>query len=101
MMFQLFEAFKKIFTINDSIKDSNEMLFKVWDEKIKGLIPVEVDPESDLVIFHMLMDWSRAPQQWCAENCEGRYVFGHFQVNGAVVFFQHEYEAMAFKLRWI
>lgn len=96
-MFKLFEKIKS------KIRPPSEytMLCKEWEEKVKGLIPVEIDTHSDLVIFHMALAWAREPQQWCRENCKGRYVFGHFTVNGSVIFFEHEHEAMAFKLRWL
>lgn len=77
------------------------MLVKIWDAKVKNLISVEVPDDSDLIIFGMAMHWANAPKEWCEENCKGRYVFGHFIVNGAAVFFQHDYDAMAFKLRWL
>ncbi len=96
----MLDWFKSIRNIINPRKEFDEMQFKVWSDKVKGLVPVEIEPDSDLVIFHMALDWAPEPQQWCEENCEGHYVFGHFTVNGSVIFFQYEHDAMAFKLRW-
>lgn len=97
-MFELFEKIKNWLSppIEYAIKD------KEWQKKVEGLFPIEIDFfHSDIIGIHMAFSWTEGPQKWCEENCKGRYIFGHFTFTGPKIFFEHEHEAMAFKLRWI
>jgi len=70
-------------------------------DNVKGMIEVEVGYDSDLIMFHMLYDWRDDVRQWLRDNCQYRYVLGHFSYNGPSIYFESQEEAVEFKLTWV
>jgi len=95
----LWKNIRELFRSQEARK--KEMLHKAWYAKVEGLTQVEIDIDNEAIIFHMTLDYSPTIRTWCKNNCIGKYVFGHFTICGPSVFFEHEDEAMAFKLRWL